>query len=118
VPVAPPVNDVAAVVSKVAIAVDDDNNVSGNTCTYSARTTTTETEPIEFIDDTQTANALDSLEQLMGEAAAVRKEAMSGNLPDEVRRQRAEETAMKLVNLLGSMDFGDEEEEEDDDDST
>lgn len=106
----PAVPFVAAVVPKV------DNGNTANIIEESsdgAGDDSVKTKPKEFIDDTKNESAFDSFEKLMGEAKAVREEALGGNLPDEVRRQRAEETAMKLVDLLGSMDLDD-----DDDDSS
>lgn len=56
--------------------------------------------------------AVNDLEKLMGEAKTIRDEARSGNVSDEIRRQRAEETAMKLMDLLEKFDFEDDEENE------
>lgn len=49
--------------------------------------------------------AMDNLENLMSEARAIREEATSGRVPDGIRRQRAEDTALKMIELLDSLDF-------------
>eukprot|EP00815_Leptocylindrus_aporus_P002150 CAMPEP_0116074790 /NCGR_PEP_ID=MMETSP0322-20121206/16227_1 /TAXON_ID=163516 /ORGANISM="Leptocylindrus danicus var. apora, Strain B651" /LENGTH=360 /DNA_ID=CAMNT_0003564681 /DNA_START=47 /DNA_END=1129 /DNA_ORIENTATION=+ len=73
----------------------------------------TKTKPIKCAEDEEIA--YDELEKLMGEAQIISKEAKSGNLSDESRRQRAEETAMRLMEILDSLDQGPENFEDDSD---
>ena len=61
--------------------------------------------------------AMDDLERLMKEARSIREEAKGGNIPDSIRRQRAEDTALKLMELFDSLDFEEDNGESSDENS-
>merc|ERR1740139_273628 len=58
----------------------------------------------------------DKFEHFMREAAQIRSEAKSGMMTDEERRQRAGDTAFKLMDLIGALDDFDEDDSSCDDD--
>jgi hypothetical protein len=79
-----------------------------------------ETQPQENLpgeaEDRQQEIAFHEFEQVMTEAKRIREASQSDLITDEERRQRAGETAVRLMGLLEKLGFDDSDEGEDDSD--
>lgn len=60
--------------------------------------------------------AFHQLESVLSEAKSIRESSKSNSMSDDERRERAGETAMKLMGLLDSMGLGDDDDDSTDDD--
>jgi len=58
--------------------------------------------------------AFHQLEHVLSEAKMIRDASQDNSISDEERRERAGDTAMKLMGLLDGMGFGDDDDSEDD----
>lgn len=61
--------------------------------------------------------AFHQLEQVINEAKQIREASQSDTISDDERRQRAGDTAVKLMGLLEKFGFDDEEDDDDDDEA-
>ena len=61
--------------------------------------------------------AFHQLEQLLTEAKSIREASTSNTLSDKERRERAGDTALKLMELLDHLGLNDDDDEEEEDDS-